>query len=192
MKLERFAACAGLLVLVSACAERVPPASPDLSEATEQEQGGEQSRRQAAAKIQSAAGTKLAGDARLVEEDGAVTITVEVADAPPGSKGIHIHERGDCSDPKGKSMGEHFAPNHKEHGFPTQGGSHHLGDLGNISIGPDGKGQLEIKVAAANLRPGDPMSFVGKAIIIHEGEDTGAQPSGGAGDPIACGAIEQK
>lgn len=191
MKLERVAVSAGLLVVISACAEQTPPASPESSDVAEQEQVEAQPRRQAQAKIQSATGTKLAGDARLVEDDGAVVIVVDVEDAPPGPKGIHIHERGDCSDPKGKSMGEHFAPNHARHGFPHEG-ERHLGDLGNITIGPDGKGHLEIKVMKASLEPGGPTSFVGKAIIVHEAEDTGTQPSGGAGDPIACGRIDPK
>jgi len=191
MKLERFAVSAGLLILVSACAEQVPPESPDSSDVTEQEQRQAQPRRQAEAKIQSATGTKLAGDAKLVEEDGAVVVIVDLEDAPPGLKGIHVHERGDCSNPKAKSMGAHFAPNPQRHGFPHEG-EHHLGDLGNIAVGPDGKGHLEIKVVSANLAPGDPRSFVGKAIILHEAEDTGTQPGGGAGDPIACGRIEPK
>jgi superoxide dismutase, Cu-Zn family len=192
MKLHRFAASAGLLLVVSACtADRAPAASPD-SPAETGEQGGNTEKREAEAKIQSATGAKLVGDAKLVERDGAVSISVEVEEAPPGPKGIHIHQRGDCSDPKNKSMGEHFAPNQKSHGLPTAGAEHHLGDLGNITIGPDGKGRLEFMVAGANLKPGDPMSLVGKAVIIHEQEDTGVQPSGGAGDPIACGPINSK
>lgn len=191
MKLDRFAASAGLLILVSACAENVPAASPESPGAMEE--GGEpQEARKAEAKLQSRPGMKLAGDAKLVEESGAVKITVDVQDGPPGYKGIHIHERGDCSDPKGKSMGEHFAAGQRTHGIPGKQAEHHLGDLGNILINADGKGHLELTVPEANLRPGDPMSFVGKAVIIHEGEDKGVQPAGGAGDPIACGRIDPK
>lgn len=194
MKLDRFAASAGLLILVSACAESVPPASPESPGGTEQggEQPGQQETRKAEAKLQSPPGMKLAGDAKFVEENGAVKITVDVEDAPSGYKGIHIHEKGDCSDPKGKSMGEHFAPGQHNHGIPGKQAEHHLGDLGNIMINADGKGHLEFTVPEANLKPGDPMSFLGRAVIIHEGEDKGVQPSGEAGDPIACGRIDPK
>lgn len=190
MKLDRFTAFAGLIILVSACGERTPAASPEPPVGTPG--SGEQEARKAEAKLQSTPETKLAGDAKLVEENGAVKIIVDVQDAPPGDKGIHIHEKGDCSDPKGKSMGEHFAPGQHEHGIPGKQATHHLGDLGNITIGADGKGHLEMTVPQANLKPGDPMSFVGKALIIHEAEDKGVQPSGGAGDPIACGRIDSK
>lgn len=191
MKLDRFAAPAGLLILVSACAESVPAASPESPGGTDQ--GGEQQEtRKAEAKLQSPPGMKLAGDVKLVEENGAVKITVDVEDAPAGYKGIHIHEKGDCSDPKGKSMGEHFAPKQHNHGIPGKQAEHHLGDLGNIMINADGKGHLEMTVPEANLKPGDAMSFLGRAVIIHEGEDKGVQPSGGAGDPIACGRIDPK
>ncbi len=131
---------------------------------------------------------KLDGDAEFEEIAGGVKITVEVEDAPPGMKGVHIHEKGDCSNIEGKSMGEHFSPMNQKHGMPTAG-EHHLGDLGNIDIKKDGDGKLEITVMGANLTEGDPMSFLGKAIVIHQGRDVGSQPSGGTGKPMACGVI---
>jgi Cu-Zn family superoxide dismutase len=192
MRFESLAAAAALLVVLPACTDRKEASSPDSVAEPEERRGDEAARGEAEAKIQSADGMKLAGQAKFVEEPGGVRVIVEVEDAPPGPKGIHIHERGDCSDPKAKSMGEHFAPNAQEHGLPGAQGERHLGDLGNLTIDSNGKGHLEIVVPGANLDRGDRMSFVGKAIIIHEKEDTGVQPSGGSGDPIACGAIQAK
>jgi Cu-Zn family superoxide dismutase len=109
--------------------------------------------------------------------------------APPGPKGVHVHERGDCSDPLVDSMGKHFAPHGEDHGLPGAA-THHPGDLGNIKIRDDGKGYLELTTEGGNLRPNDPMSFANRAIIIHQGEDKGTQPSGDSGKPLACAVIK--
>jgi Cu-Zn family superoxide dismutase len=66
----------------------------------------------------------------------------------------------------------------------------HLGDLGNITVGKDGKGVLEITISGANLKPDDAHSFVNRALIIHEKKDTGGQPAGNAGGRIGCGEIK--
>ena len=60
---------------------------------------------------------------------------------------------------------------------------------GLVADGEASEGRLEIVVPEANLRPGDSLSFVNRAIVIHQGEDKGTQPTGGAGKPIACGVI---
>jgi superoxide dismutase, Cu-Zn family len=146
---------------------------------------------EAKAVFKAAPGIKLKGDAELEVVEGGVKIEVEVAKAPPGPKGIHIHQKPDCTNIPAKSMGDHFAPDVKEHGMPG-GGAHHLGDLGNIQIGEDGEGELEITVQKATLKEGDPMSLLGRAIVIHEKNDEGAsaQPSGNSGKPIACAVIK--
>lgn len=142
--------------------------------------------------LEAAEGKKIDAEAKLEAVAAGVKIVVEVEDAPAGSKGIHIHEKGDCSNIAGKSMGAHFAPGGHDHALPTQG-ARHLGDLGNIEVGENGKGHLEITVEGANLKEGDPKSFLGKSMIIHETTDKGSseQPSGGSGDPIACGVIKK-
>jgi Cu-Zn family superoxide dismutase len=150
--------------------------------------------KEAKADIEPATGSRIAGEARLSENGKGVKIVVNVKDAPSGKKGIHIHEKGDCSDIAGKSMGSHFAPHGDKHGLPAQPQHEiHLGDLGNIEIKDDGTGKMEITIEKANLTQGDPMSFLGKALVIHEGQDEGAsnQPSGGSGKPIACGVISK-
>lgn len=149
----------------------------------------------ASADIQAAEGTDIDGEAKFTTSNGqGVKIVVNVEKAPVGEKGIHIHEKGDCSDIRGKSMGSHFAPQGDKHGLPTDPQDQiHLGDLGNIEVKSDGTGKKEITLAQANLKEGDPMSLLGKALVIHEAKDQGAsaQPSGGSGSPIACGVIEK-
>jgi superoxide dismutase, Cu-Zn family len=142
----------------------------------------------AEAKFQSVPSMKIEGDADLEETAEGVKISIEVEHALPGQKGIHIHQTDNCTDIANKSMGEHFAPTVHKHGLPTAA-EHHLGDLGNITIDKDGNGKLEITAVGANLKAGDPLSFIGKSIVIHESNDKGSGASGDAGKPIACAPI---
>lgn len=146
--------------------------------------------RDAEATFQSVPSMKIVGDAEFDEVANGVKIEIEVANALPGLKGIHIHQTDDCSDIANKSMGDHFAPTTHKHGLPTAP-EHHLGDLGNITINQDGKGKLEIVAVGANLKPGDPLSFIGKSIVLHESDDKGTGASGDSGKPIACGPIRE-
>jgi Cu-Zn family superoxide dismutase len=107
----------------------------------------------------------------------------------PGEHGAHVHEKGDCSAPDGASAGGHFNPAANPHALPSTV-PRHLGDLGNITVGADGKGTLEIVAGGANLKAGDPNSFAGRAIIIHEKQDDGGQPTGNAGGRIGCAEIK--
>jgi Cu-Zn family superoxide dismutase len=133
-------------------------------------------------------GVALAGEAQLKQTPQGVRVAVEVDRGPGGEKGIHIHQKGDCSDIPNKSMGEHFAPEGHPHGLPSFP-EHHLGDLGNIDITPTGSGMIDIVVPGANLQPGSADSLLGKAIVIHESNDKGTGTSGDAGKPIACAVI---
>ncbi len=133
-------------------------------------------------------GSKLGGKATFSEVDGGVKVIIQVTGAPPGKVATHVHETGDCSAPDAKSAGGHFNPGQHAHALPPAG-ERHLGDLGNIDVGADGTGSLEIVVKGANLKPGDPSSYLGRAIIVHEKLDDGGQPTGNAGGRIGCGVI---
>jgi Cu-Zn family superoxide dismutase len=147
-------------------------------------------KREAEADFKVVDGIELNGEAKLEEFAGGVRLKVKVADAPPGVRGIHIHEKGDCSDIPGKSMGEHFAPTGHKHGLPGQK-ERHFGDLGNITVAQDGTGTLDITVADANLRADDRLSLLHRAVVIHQSEDVGKGPSGNSGSPVACAVIEK-
>lgn len=146
--------------------------------------------REAEAEFEAGKGYKLKGEAEFDELADGVKVVVEVKDAPPGKRGIHIHEKPDCSDIAGKSMGEHYNPTANPHALPPAT-SRHLGDLGNIVVNQDGKGRLETIIPRANLKENDPVSLLNRALVIHEDEDTGLQPSGGAGKPMACAVIKK-
>jgi Cu-Zn family superoxide dismutase len=139
--------------------------------------------------IEAKSGSKLKGTAQFEPSAAGIKITVEVTDAPPGPHGAHIHEKPDCSDKEAKNAGDHFNPTTHEHGLPPAE-MRHLGDLGNLEVGKDGKGHLEITIAGANMRRGDKLSFLDRAIVIHEKVDNGGQPAGNAGKRIGCGEIK--
>lgn len=147
----------------------------------------------AKAELKAAKGEEVEVEAKFYAVDGGVRVVAEVEDGKPGKHGFHVHEKGDCSDLKGKSMGAHFSPDKHDHALPTEGGAKHLGDLGNVVVDDKGDGRVEITVQGATLVPNDSKSFLGKALVFHRGEDTGqkSQPAGGSGDPIACGVIEK-
>ena len=149
---------------------------------------------QARADLTAAQGSRIDGHAKFFQQPDGVLIQLQVENAPPGNKGVHVHMHGDCSNIPGESMGPHFAPKLEQHALPSEGGARHLGDLGNISVAADGTGKLEIKVPAATLGSDDSTTFLGRAIVVHSGEDTGsgAQPSGNSGAPIACGVIRER
>lgn len=144
---------------------------------------------QARATFQAAPGVPLAGEADLKQVAVGVQVNVRLTRGPSGLKGIHVHEKGDCSDIPGKSMGGHFALAGQSHGFPDAD-RHHLGDLGNVEINEDGTANFSITALEATLIPGDAKSFLGKAIVIHEKRDQGTGESGESGKPIGCAIIE--
>jgi Cu-Zn family superoxide dismutase len=145
---------------------------------------------QARAVIESRSGSTVTGYASFTEmPDGSVKVIVDIANAPPGTHGLHVHEKGDCSDPEAKSAGGHFNPTSMPHAGPMDA-QHHAGDLGNIEIQANGKGRLEISTTMLTVKPG-PNSVVGKAVIFHEkADDLKSQPTGDAGGRLGCGVVK--
>jgi len=123
--------------------------------------------------------------------DGLIVIADFAGVDTPGEHGFHVHETGDCShDAAGKhftSAGGHFNPNNVEHACPPNE-PRHAGDLGNVQIGTNGAGRSEQTTNLLTLS--GPNSVVGKAIILHTGaDDCQTQPTGNAGDRLACGVV---
>jgi Cu-Zn family superoxide dismutase len=140
--------------------------------------------------LEAKSGSKLTGQATLTEDGSGVKVAIEVAGIKPGDHGAHVHETPDCSAPDAKSAGSHYNPDKHDHGLPDAA-KHHIGDLGNMVADKDGKAKLEITIADANLKAGDPHSLLGRSIIVHEKKDDGGQPVGNAGGRIGCGVIKE-
>ena len=144
----------------------------------------------ATATIESKSGSTVTGKATFTElSTGGVRAQIHIKKATPGTHGLHIHEKGDCSDPEAKNAGGHFNPTGMEHAGPMDP-KHHAGDLGNIEIKADGTGDLDITSDMLTVKPG-PNSVVGKAVVFHEkADDLKTQPTGNAGGRFGCGVIK--
>jgi Cu-Zn family superoxide dismutase len=124
-------------------------------------------------------------------DGGPVSVQAEVEGVEAtGLHGFHIHAIGDCSAADFTSAGCHFNPTGAPHGGPDDA-EHHAGDLGNIEIGDDGTGTLNLSSDSITLADGAANSVIGKAVIVHAGEDDlETQPTGDAGARLACGVIQ--
>jgi len=130
---------------------------------------------------------KVSGTVHFTSEAAGVHVVADVKGVKPGQHGFHLHEKGDCSSPDYKSAGGHFNPANAAHACdPTN--PRHAGDFGNITVGADGTGHLDVTTTALSFD--GPNSLLGKAVILHVGQDDcKTQPTGNAGDRLACGAV---
>ena len=144
----------------------------------------------ARATIEPRSDSTATGTATFTElSTGGVRVHVHIEKAPPGTHGLHIHEKGDCSDPKAASAGGHFNPGGMPHSGPMDM-KRHAGDLGNIEIGANGTGDLDITSDMLTVKPG-PNSVVGRSVVFHEKlDDLKTQPTGNAGGRFGCGVIQ--
>jgi Cu-Zn family superoxide dismutase len=145
----------------------------------------------AMAALQPTAGNQTAGELRFAVVDGRIEVTGTVTGLPGGgTHGFHVHETGDCSAPDGSSAGGHFNPGSTDHGRVGQG-AHHAGDSDNITAGTDGTAQVSGWLEGATIGDGAATDIVGKGVIVHkDADDYATQPTGNAGDRLACGVIQ--
>ena len=145
------------------------------------------------------AGAVARGEAVFTEQNGEVTVTVDISAAEPVSTmhGMHIHQNPSCADNdsgaggaivNAGAAGGHWNPADAGHGLPDAA-VHHAGDMGNISIGADGKGTLTLLSKEWTVQPGA-KSVVGHSLVFHIRQDDGtSQPVGDAGTRPGCGVI---
>lgn len=129
----------------------------------------------------------LHGKVTFSEVYGGTIVSAFVEGLPDNGKGnffgFHIHEGGSCtgdsSDPF-KNVGSHYNPTNAEHPF-------HAGDM-PVLMGNHGMAWSEFYTDRFY-----PEDVVGKTVIIHDmADDFRSQPSGDAGEKIACGVIEME
>jgi len=181
-----------VLVLVFACAAcasgsaRTPGAASTESPSLLSDASGPA----AIAVLESRSGSTASGTATFIAAQGGLKARVELSGATPGPHGVHVHEKGDCSDPKAASAGGHYNPNTGPHHGGPHTAARHGGDLGNLEVDASGKGILEVVVeglSVASLQDG----VVGRAIVVHEkADDLATDPAGNSGARIACGRIQ--
>lgn len=144
---------------------------------------------EATATLTTADGTEVGTVTFTANDLGGVNVSADLHDVEgDGMHGFHIHEGTECSAPTFESAGGHFNPENVDHACPPTT-PRHAGDFGNVEIS-GGSGTLDQDSDLITLESG-PTSIIGHALILHAGEDDcTSQPSGDAGDRLACGIIE--
>jgi Cu-Zn family superoxide dismutase len=156
--------------------------------------GFAQAPQQASATFFNSQGQEI-GHAALTQTTSGVLIDIDLSNVAEGEHGFHIHETGICDPADGfKSAGGHFEPAQHQHGYLAEHGPH-AGDMPNQFVGTDG----ELRAHAFNLNvslaegPASLFDADGSAIVIHaDPDDYSSQPTGNAGDRIACAVIKKR
>ncbi|WP_244982667.1 superoxide dismutase family protein [Croceicoccus marinus] len=170
---------------MTACAEEPTPAEPVADNDMEMSTG-EMGTETASAVLRDTEGNEV-GTVTATGNGEMLMVSVDAMGMPEGMHGAHIHTTGDCSASDFTSAGGHWNPTDVNHGTQSEEPNPHAGDLPNIEIAADGTGTLEGTSTGtfAGLMDAD-----GSAFVIHaQPDDYESQPSGDAGDRIACGVF---
>jgi Cu-Zn family superoxide dismutase len=144
----------------------------------------------AKATLDAASGSKVKGEVNFTEENGQVRFELTAEGLTPGEHAVHLHEKGDCSAADASSAGGHWNPTMKPHGKRGAGNSFHKGDIGNMTVGADGKGTMQLSIDGWSIGGADSTNIIGKSVIIHEkADDFTSQPSGNAASRVSGGVI---
>lgn len=122
----------------------------------------------------------LFGSVKFYQMRNNVLVVADIFGLPESETGIfalHIHQGGSCGGVGFSDTGSHFNPTDAPH-------PRHAGDLPPLfSCG----GKAFLAVLTDRFRIED---IIGRTVVIHlRPDDFTTQPSGNAGDKIACGVI---
>ncbi len=133
-----------------------------------------------------------AGTAQLLASETGVTLAVAATGIAPGEHGFHLHTTGSCKRPDFTSAGGHLNPQNRSHGSLSPRGSH-FGDMPNLTIGAGGSGTITVDLPGTRTQAEEWLfDSDGTAVVIHaQPDDYRTDPTGNAGDRIACGVLER-
>lgn len=137
---------------------------------------------------------RCVGEVMCKQVNSNVEIRAYFTELPPGEHGFHIHKAGDLRGEGCIAACDHFSvdPTAKHGGPPDSDdevSSRHTGDLGNISLGPNGEPFSKLYI----LNNLDVSELYGRSLIVHEDPDDLGKGSfddslttGHSGKRIAC------
>jgi Cu-Zn family superoxide dismutase len=144
--------------------------------------------------LKDAAG-KDVGTAKLSDGPGGkgVKIVANLKGLPPGEHALHFHATAKCEAPGFTTAGGHFNPTTAHHGINNPATPKpHAGDMANFTVGKKGTAKITVTNDAVTLGDGPNSLFTGggTSLMVHaKADDLMSDPSGNAGDRIACGTV---
>lgn len=137
--------------------------------------------------------SNVTGTITFSEDGDQVLMNAVFTGLTPGSHAIHLHEFSDCSSPDGKSTGGHWNPTFEDHGAWGNETGFHRGDIGNFEANENGDATISFETNLWCIKCDDETkNIVGKAVIVHQGQDDFvSQPSGAAGSRVSCAGLIQ-
>jgi Cu-Zn family superoxide dismutase len=124
----------------------------------------------------------VSGTIKFYQNDNCVLVVADVRGLPhtdTGFFGFHIHEGSDCGGIDFSNSKSHYNPNITPH-------PKHAGDLPPLMLC---KNRAYLSVLTDRFRVEE---IIGHTVIIHNmPDDFTTQPSGNAGEKIACGVIRK-
>ena len=142
--------------------------------------------------LYSKSNSKVTGEIVFIQNDDKVTMTASLQGLTPGKHAIHLHEKADCSSDDATTTGGHWNPENKPHGKWGDENGYHRGDIGNLTADVDGNATLTFEtdqwaIGGSNQN----KNIIGRGIIVHaKADDFTTQPTGAAGERVACGEIK--
>ena len=191
MRAVTFASFTAAALLAGSAFAQQPDAPGNQQGQAANQQGQAAGQQSATANLMGPDGADL-GTVEFTNTPNGVLLNADLTGLPPGEHGFHIHENGTC-EPDFGAAGGHYNPGGAEHGFQVEGGPHG-GDMPNIHVPESGELTIEVFNDRVSMEEGAEATLFddnGSAVIIHANpDDYESQPSGDAGDRIACGVIE--
>ena len=126
--------------------------------------------------------SSITGTVKFYQKQNCVLVTADISGLPhneAGFFGFHIHEGSDCGGNGFSNSKSHFNPEANPH-------PKHAGDLPPLMLCGN-KAHLSVLTDRFKI-----AEIIGRTVIIHNmPDDFTTQPSGNAGEKIACGVIRR-